>query len=235
MLVGLGVVLVVAAWMGAQAAAVADGPAGSTAPTWAARYPNEYSDWQDSVHGAAYLNGNTDVPGCPDCHGDPASEDLESASFRLDIPARCARCHADPKLMSKYGLPSDTYASYVAEDYHGKTIEFARATSSSEWRYEAVCSDCHSAHAIYAPDDARSTVAPANLLNTCQKCHLSAGPGFTAIASGHFHASQAKSLLVYLVSLAYRILIPLVIGLMLAYIGLDIVHRVRSRVGRKAA
>lgn len=191
-------------------------------------YPKEYNDWKGSVHGAAYLAGNKDAPGCTDCHGDPAGGEIQTAAFRLQIPARCARCHADAALMAKYNVPADTYDSYRA-DYHGTTVEYYRATDPKVWRYEAVCSDCHSAHAVYKATDARSKVAPANLLTTCQKCHQGAEGNFAAAASGHFRISAASSTLVYAFGLAYRILIPLVIGGMLAYIALDIVHRVRSR------
>ena len=191
-------------------------------------YPEEYNDWKDSVHGAAYLSGNRDAPACSDCHGDPASGEVETAAFRNEIAARCSRCHADAALMAKYDLPADIYDSYRA-DYHGTTIEFYRANDPSVWRYEATCSDCHNSHAIYKVDDPRSSVAPGNLLATCQKCHQGAEANFAAADSGHFRISAASSTLVFAFGLAYRILIPVIIGGMVGYIILDVVHRVRSR------
>lgn len=195
--------------------------------TWAEQYPNEYNDWKDSVHGQAYLAGDQDAPGCTGCHGDPASGEIQTAQFRLEIPSRCASCHADQAMMSKHDLPSDTYTTYVADDYHGKTIEYYRANDPTVWRYEAVCSDCHRSHAIYQASDSRSSIAQTNLLNTCQKCHQGAVPNFVDFASGHFRTVEDRSPLVYYVALAYKILIPTVIGLMLAYIALDIFHRLR--------
>jgi hypothetical protein len=209
--------------------APAPGQSDVTLEEWAARYPAEYSDWKDSVHGTAYLAGDTDAPGCTSCHADPASGEIETAAFRLDIPTRCASCHADQAKMARHDLPADTYATYVADDYHGKTIAYYRNHDTTTWRYEAVCSDCHGSHAVYGPEDPRSSVAQGNLLTTCQQCHLGAAPHFVDFASGHFRTALARSPLVHYVSLAYRILIPLVIGLMLAYIALDIVHRLRRR------
>jgi hypothetical protein len=195
---------------------------------WATRYPNEYNDWKDSVHGVAYLSGNSDAPGCTDCHSDPEAGEIETPTFHLEIPSQCARCHADEAVMSKYGVATDVYDTYRA-DYHGTTIEYHRAKDPATWRYEAVCSDCHESHAVYGSDDSKSSVASANLLATCQQCHPGASPSFTVASSGHYRTTRQASLLVYCVKLFYTALIPLIIGLMLAYIGLDISHRLRKK------
>lgn len=202
-----------------------------TIEQWADLYPNEYKDWKDSVHGTAYLAGNSDAPGCVSCHDDPSSPEIRTSQYRLEIPTRCARCHADANLTAKYQFAADTYTSYRA-DYHGTTIEFYRRTDPSIWRYEAVCSDCHRSHAVYGPDDPRSSVAAANLLGTCQKCHLGASPHFADAASGHFRTDATAAPLVYYVGIFYKVLIPVVLGGMLAYIALDVIHRLRSRVRR---
>jgi hypothetical protein len=200
---------------------------------WATRYPRQYQEWEDSIHGRAYFAGNTDVPGCTDCHGDPGSGDIRTPAFRLDIPARCARCHADERRMSKYDIPTDVYASYRA-DYHGWTIDYYRNHHPSEWRYETVCTDCHRSHAIYPPDDPRSSIAPANLLGTCRRCHPGADQNFASITTGHFRIDNKTSPLAYYITVIYRALIPAVIGLMGAYVGLDGLSRlVRKLVGTK--
>jgi len=197
---------------------------------WAARYPNEYRDWASSVHGAAYLVGNADVPSCTGCHGDPQSGELQTVGYRLSIPSRCARCHDDQALMRKYKIATDAYDTYLP-GFHGSTIEYYRANDPEVWRYEAVCSDCHQAHAIYGPDDPRSSVAAGNLLKTCQKCHQGAEASFALAANGHFRTTPAASRLVYYAELFYKVLIPLTIGGMLLYVILDILRRARQQVG----
>ena len=211
-------------------AGVAPEPAqpGIAPEEWATRYPNEYDDWEDSVHGVAYLSGNSDAPGCTDCHSDPETGDIEAPNYRLEIPSRCARCHADQQVMSEYGLAADVYDTYQA-DYHGTTIEYYRANDPTRWCYEAVCSDCHESHAVYRSDDPRSPAASANLLATCQRCHPEAPPDFAAASTGHYRTTREASPLVYYIKLFYTALIPVVIGLMLAYIGLDISHRLRKK------
>lgn len=195
---------------------------------WAARYPVIYEEWSGSVHGAAYLAGNTDAPGCTDCHGDPEAAEIISATLRLEIPSRCARCHADETLMSQHEVATDVYQTYQA-DYHGATVETYRATHPTAIRSEAVCSDCHASHAIFAPDDARSTVAAANLLGTCQQCHAGAASNFVAASTGHLRTTADESILVFLIKLFYLILIPVVLGGMLLFIGLDIWHRATKK------
>ena len=101
------------------------------------------------------------------------------------------------------------------------------------WRYEAVCIDCHRSHAVYKASDPRSTIAPENLLVTCQKCHPDAESNYIAVTTGHFRVNRETSLLPYSVKVIYKFLIPTVIGLMAAYIALDIIHRLRERFAGK--
>jgi hypothetical protein len=202
--------------------------AGGSEPC-ARRYPKEYREWQESVHGKAYLSGDADAPGCTDCHDDPESGDIRTAVFRLNIPARCAGCHGDEKLMRKHEIVSDLYTSYRA-DYHGFTIEYYRTHDASTWRYEAVCSDCHGSHAVFPSNDSRSWVAPENLLDTCRRCHQGAEANFTSSSTGHFRTSRDSSLLVYCVELIYQLVIPALIGLMAIYVGLDVLYRLRKKL-----
>jgi hypothetical protein len=198
---------------------------------WATRYPREYEDWKDSVHGRAYRSGDTKAPDCTSCHEDPESSEIRTADFRLGIPSRCASCHDDAKLMREHDIVTDSYTSYLA-DFHGLTIEYYRVHDPSQWRYEAVCSDCHRSHAVYEGSDSRSSVAPANLLGTCQQCHSGAEASFTSAAAGHFRTDRESSLLAYYIEAIYQVLIPAIIGLMAVYVGLDVVHRLRGKFAR---
>ena len=198
---------------------------------WATRYPREYRDWRESVHGRAYRSGDTKAPGCTTCHDNPESGEIRTAAFRLSIPSRCANCHDDAKLMREHDVATDVYTSYRA-DYHGLTVDYYRAHDPSAWRYEAVCSDCHSSHAVHESSDSRSSVAPANLLGTCQRCHSGAEANFASVTTGHFRTDRDSSLLTYYIEVIYQVLIPTIIGLMAAYVGLDISHRLRGKFVR---
>ena len=216
---------------GSPGAAAGQAGTSAQAEDWAARYPKEYADWEGSVHGVAYRSGNADAPGCTSCHEDPETGEVYTAAYRLDIPTRCAECHDDAALMAKYGIAADTYPSYRA-DYHGATITYYRNTDPTTWRYEAVCSDCHGAHAVYPPGHPQS--AKATLAEVCRQCHLGAPDSFAYASAGHLRTTRKAPTLVYIVALFYKILIPVVLGIMLLYILLDIWHRVRARQGGKA-
>jgi hypothetical protein len=198
--------------------------AGDATPTgleeWATHYPFQYGQWAESAHGVAYLEGDPNAPDCSGCHDDPQSDEQYTAAFRLEIPARCARCHADPETMKDSGLATDVYDTYRG-DLHGRTIEYYRQANPGVQRFEAVCSDCHGSHTAY-------TVPATELTANCQSCHGNATARFSTASMGHFRADR-QSPLVMGIRIFYLILIPTVLGGMLAYIGLDVWHRARSR------
>ena len=91
-----------------QAETPAYTPAGNAdLDAMAAEYPMQYEQWAESVHGQASLAGDANAPDCLDCHADPASGEIQTAAFQLDIPKRCARCHADEDMMAQYGVSAD--------------------------------------------------------------------------------------------------------------------------------
>jgi DnaJ-class molecular chaperone len=106
-----------------------------------------------SVHGKASKNGDKTAL-CQDCHGDHnilQASDPNSLIFGLNIPKVCGACHPGP--LSEY-----------EEGIHW--IAYKRGN-----RDAALCTDCHGKHAIFSNDDPNSTVFPANIPNTCVRCH----------------------------------------------------------------
>ena len=113
-----------------------------------------YQKYRESVHGSALSEGNPDVPTCIDCHGVHNIADPRTAGFRLKSPQICARCHTDPALMGKYGLPTDVLNTYVS-DFHGQTIALFEKESPDAEVNKPVCYDCHGVHDISRVDDPR--------------------------------------------------------------------------------
>jgi predicted CXXCH cytochrome family protein len=122
-----------------------------------------------SIHGQKGLT-------CASCHGgDPASNDMEKAMGKAagfkghiehaKIPALCAKCHSDAAYMRGYNpsVRTDQFSQYQTS-VHGKLL------SKGDTRV-AVCSDCHTAHNIHAPNDPQSSVYPLNVAKTCANCH----------------------------------------------------------------
>ncbi len=128
--------------------------------------------WATDIHAQKGLT-------CASCHGgdpkDPSPEGAMSkkAGFRgkpkrTEIPALCAKCHADGAYMRQYNpsLRTDQLAQYLTS-VHGKRLAKGDAKV-------AVCIDCHSVHGIRPANDPRSTVNPLNVAQTCSRCHADA-------------------------------------------------------------
>jgi hypothetical protein len=112
---------------------------------------------------------------CASCHGgDPTKDDQDAMSKkagfrgkieRRQIPALCGKCHSDGAFMRQYNpsLRTDQLSQYQTS-VHGKLL------GKGDTKV-AVCIDCHSVHGIRPASDARSTVHPLNVAQTCARCH----------------------------------------------------------------
>lgn len=192
-----------------------------------------YEEYAQSVHGAALLGEqNPDVAVCTDCHGVHSIEDPTTPIFRVQSPTLCAGCHADEEMMSKYGISTDVFDTYVA-DFHGTTVQLFEKQSPEHETNKAVCYDCHGVHNILAANDENSQVIRENLLETCRQCHPDANANFPDSWTSHFRPSLENNPIVFLVDWFYRLLIPAVIGGFALFIGSDVYHIVRTRRNRK--
>ncbi len=111
-----------------------------------------------SVHGKALrcVDCHTDITEVP--HKSVAKSAAEWQRRKIAIAKNCIACHAKA-------------AQGYTETYHGQVIAMGFADG-------ATCADCHGSHAILRASNPASSVAPANLLNTCRKCHANATTGF---------------------------------------------------------
>jgi cytochrome b subunit of formate dehydrogenase len=116
-------------------------------------------DYFDSVHGRQVMgNGNPAAPICSDCHTTHDVDRPKLDAIKLVISKNCGTCHAE------------SLKSY-ANTYHGQV-------STLGYAYTASCFDCHGSHGIQRVSHPQSTVHRNNRLQTCQKCHQGATPGF---------------------------------------------------------
>ncbi len=113
-----------------------------------------------SRHGQLLERGDPDAPTCTDCHESHLirrATDARSNSYPANIPVLCARCHADAKLMGKYGLPTDQFTQYVSSA-HGVAVfqdeNFAAPT----------CVGCHGSHSALPP-------GVTQIADVCGRCH----------------------------------------------------------------
>ena len=110
---------------------------------------------------------------CHDCHGgEPAAYETPVAHrgrfvgtpTKLQTVELCSACHADPNQMRQFGLSADQLAEFRTSR-HGQLL-LGRGSNDAP-----TCTDCHNAHLILPPEDARSEVHPTNIPATCGKCH----------------------------------------------------------------
>jgi len=189
-------------------------------------------EYLTSIHGEALIQeDNPDVPVCTDCHGVHNIQDPRTSQFRIESPEMCAGCHADAELMAKYGLSADVYSLYDLS-WHGVDVSVYKANWPTIWHESAVCTDCHGVHNIRATDDSASTVNPANLLSTCQKCHPGVGPNWTGAWTGHNQISLERTPFVYYTDAFYATFAPLVLWGSVIYVVLKILHMLIDRTRR---
>ena len=187
-----------------------------------------YAEYEESVHGSALIGeGNPDVPTCVDCHGVHNISGPSNSDFHLFSPQLCAKCHADEELMSKYGISTNVFNSYVS-DFHGKTVIFEQQFEGQETN-KPVCIDCHGVHNMKKVESEESQVIQENLLTTCQRCHPGATTNFANSWLGHYEPDLNRFPAVYLVELFYRIFIPAVLGFMVLFVFGDATRRLINR------
>ena len=113
----------------------------------------------DSVHGKASCAASTATRRSPSCRTRTCRRPPPSGTARASPSTKnCIACHAKA-------------AQGYTETYHGQVVVMGFA-------HGATCADCHGSHDILRATNPASSVAPANLLKTCRKCHADATAGF---------------------------------------------------------
>jgi hypothetical protein len=126
-------------------------------------------EYDNSVHGVALRKGDFDAPTCTYCHGE------HNISAVIEVPLKmftdnqinpeaaiktkmiyCIACHADEKLMSKYGISTFNKAHEWLPSL-GKHNETVR------------CVDCHSSYT--PPNLSHNLLPPEKTIKKCEECH----------------------------------------------------------------
>lgn len=115
-------------------------------------------EYEAGIHARAFRAGVIGSPVCTDCHTAHRIVRPDMERWKLEVVAECGTCHV-PLL--------ETYR----DNYHGQVTSLGYART-------AKCADCHGAHKILPASDPESTVAPGNIVATCQKCHPRANANF---------------------------------------------------------
>jgi len=190
-----------------------------------------FTQYQQSVHGAALVGGNLDVPVCTDCHGVHNIQDPRTEQFRIAEPEMCAGCHADETLMGKYGLSADVYDVYSLS-WHGVDLSVYKARWPTIWHDSAICSDCHGVHDILSTSIPASRVSEENLLVTCQQCHPRVSSNWTGAWTGHYRISLERTPFVYYTNAFYSSFTPVILWMSGIYVILQLIRNMVDRARR---
>ncbi len=124
-------------------------------------------EFEKSIHARGPGKAGKELPICSDCHTAHSIRRADEDVFRLEIMAKCGRCH-------------EAIAKTYFDTYHGKVSRLGYTKT-------AKCYDCHGAHDVLAVTDPHSRLSRANVVATCQKCH----PGATRRFAGYLtHATH---------------------------------------------
>jgi len=190
-----------------------------------------YDQYRQSVHGRALVElDNQDVPTCVDCHAAHKVADPRLVESHILTPEICAKCHANEKLMEKYGLRSDVYQTYL-EDFHGVTVKFYRETGqiTKPKRIEAVCVDCHGIHGIKRVNEPGGAIDRTYVNKMCERCHEDIPPGFSSAWLSHYRPSLTRYPLVFAAKAFYWFFIPFTLLGLAIHMGLHFQRHVRKK------
>jgi hypothetical protein len=181
-----------------------------------------------SVHGKAVAAGQRDAPVCTDCHGEHTIAAVKAATSKVspaNIPETCGQCHASERITTRYTLAAGVLDTYM-QSFHGLAVQLGGVAAAN-------CASCHGFHNILPSSDPASSIHRSHLPDTCGKCHPGIG---TRLAQGGMRihkppgAAPGKPAIVNIISVAYVVLIILVVGGMFVFNGLDYVAKVRAHV-----
>ena len=122
---------------------------------------DQESQYYTSRHGELLRQGEDRVAVCTDCHGVHGIfevSDPRAPVYPLNLPATCARCHADAQYMADFDIPTNQFAEYE-QSVHGVAL-FERHDLGAP-----VCNDCHGNHGA-APPGVES------IAHVCGNCHV---------------------------------------------------------------
>jgi cytochrome b subunit of formate dehydrogenase/5-methylcytosine-specific restriction endonuclease McrA len=148
-------------------------------------HADEIKEFAQSVHGRAAKAGDPDAPTCTSCHRPvhkiQASSEATSTVAKKNLPAACARCHADAGFLSRHKISILRPVEQYLQSVHGRAVLAGQDAAS--------CADCHGSHGILPARDTRSRVSHWNVAETCGACHKEIAKTF--LESVHGQAIKA--------------------------------------------
>jgi cytochrome b subunit of formate dehydrogenase len=159
------------------------------APVACANCHDEIQQQYDvSLHGRAIARGDPLAPRCTTCHGSHAIErpgDPMSRTGVINVPGLCGQCHHEGSpVQLTHAIPQDSILENYSESIHGEGL-FKKGLVVT-----AVCTSCHTAHAVLPHTDPKSSISRERIAETCTKCHAQIEAVHRKVIRGELWESQ---------------------------------------------
>ena len=181
-------------------------------------------EYEKSIHWIRAKQGIREAPVCNDCHNEHNIQAISTSDKKLETKKlqqkTCMICHEDSRLTERFGV-SGGKAKQYEDSYHGLAV--MRGDKNA-----AMCIDCHGVHKILPPDHPESSVNPANVTQTCKKCHENATDVFSKSYS-HKSLNDTASKIENFVANLYFWLIISVIGGMILHNMLIFIYEIKKK------
>ncbi len=125
-------------------------------------------EYEVSIHGKAFHQGNKSAATCWACHGSHeirAADDSLSLVYNGNIVHTCGQCHSDPKIMKLFGRRTMDPVKEYSQSIHGKIY---RDDPNAP---VANCIVCHGSHKIIPAVEPDAPLNKLNIPSTCGQCH----------------------------------------------------------------
>jgi len=146
---------------------------------------DQLAEFRTSRHGQLLIQeGDLDAPTCTDCHDAHLirpSTDARSNTYPTHIPETCGKCHEDPAMMGKYGLPANELDRYRT-GAHGVAVLERRNFAAP------TCIGCHGSHAALPPGVLEVT-------DVCGRCHQLLARAFASGPHGQAPSDRLRGCL----------------------------------------
>ncbi|NYE57256.1 cytochrome c3 family protein [Carboxydothermus ferrireducens] len=152
---------------------------------------------------------------CHTAHTIFRGTDPRASTYRNNIVKTCSQCHKGNVLKS------------YQESFHGKAVALGSKTA-------ATCTDCHGKHNIFTKTDSRSLTNPANVPNTCARCHVFPRKNFARGAEHFVKTSTGNGKVVYYTKKFFVWLTISVVTLTLIHIEMELYRRYKKIREQKA-
>lgn len=181
-------------------------------------------EYEQSIHWIRAKKGFRVAPVCNDCHNEHSIHTISNGNKREEIKRiqekTCIACHENPRMAERFGKNGEQ-AKLYQDSYHGMAV--MRGDKDA-----AMCIDCHNVHKILPQEHPASSINPANVTETCKKCHPEATPVF---AKSYSHVTQNKEAakIEDIVTTIYFWLIISVIGGMILHNIVILVYEIKKK------